>query len=67
MQHTNLNTIPLFFLPGDLTVFLNLHWWSQFFPGAISSVLTRASAGVGGLTFPAALQTTTAWLSRAFT
>ena len=60
MQHTNLNTIPLFFLPGDLTVFLNLHWCSQFFPGAISSVLTRASAGVGGPTFPAALQTTTA-------
>lgn len=60
IQHTNLNTIPLFFLPGDFAVFLNLHWWSLFFPGAISSVLTRASPGVRGLTFPAALQMTTA-------
>ena len=37
----NLSRLEAFFLPGEPVTFLNLHWWSAFFPGATFSLLEK--------------------------
>ena len=37
----NLSRLEAFFLPGEPVTFLNFHWWSAFFPGAMFSLLVK--------------------------
>ena len=63
--NANLRTSPLFFLPGVFDVCLNLHWCSQFFPGAIDSFTGSVCVCDGSSVLSAALQVVTACCSKA--
>ena len=61
MYTTYLKMIPLFFLPGHFTVFLNLHWCSTHFPEGMCSFLMRGSTTGKESPFAAALHVARAW------
>ena len=62
-----LKIIPLRFRPGALAVGLNPHWWSGFFPGAISWGVVFIGLILLSSWLNAALHVSTALCSREFT